>query len=98
MTDVLIRADRAETTASRAHDSAASLPCQRDDGELFFSEHPRDLERAKELCSACPLRQECLDGALARQEPWGVWGGQILVGGQVVAVKRGRGRPRKNAA
>ncbi|OZB46955.1 MAG: transcription factor WhiB, partial [Cellulomonas sp. 14-74-6] len=30
-------------------------------------------------------------------EPWGVWGGEVFVAGQVVAVKRGRGRPRKEA-
>ncbi|SIO89440.1 WhiB-family transcriptional regulator [Nocardiopsis sp. JB363] len=36
--------------------------------------------------------------ALERGEPWGVWGGQLLVSGQVVARKRPRGRPRKNPA
>ncbi|MDO5662808.1 MAG: WhiB family transcriptional regulator [Brachybacterium sp.] len=82
----------------RADTTVATLPCQWGDSELFFSEHPRDLERAKDLCAACPLRQECLDGALQRREPWGVWGGQILVAGEIVAAKRGRGRPRKNAA
>jgi WhiB family redox-sensing transcriptional regulator len=38
---------------------------------------------------------ECLAGALARREPWGVWGGQIFERGTVVARKRPRGRPRK---
>ena len=37
-----------------------------------------------------------LAGALERQEPWGVWGGQLLVQGAVVARKRPRGRPRKH--
>ena len=35
-------------------------------------------------------------GALDRREPWGVWGGQLLIAGVVVARKRPRGRPRKH--
>ena len=38
----------------------------------------------------------CLEGAIARAEPWGVWGGQLLLNGKVLAVKRRRGRPRKH--
>jgi len=74
------------------------LPCRTHDPELFFAESPRDVEAAKALCLSCPLRAECLDGALARREPWGVWGGQLFIGGVVVARKRPRGRPRKDAA
>ena len=57
---------------------------------------PADVERAKALCSGCPLLRECLDGALERGEPWGVWGGQLVVAGEVVPFKRPRGRPRKH--
>lgn len=109
MTDVLIRHDRAvreirpdraqreAETAVREH--VAVLPCQLDGAaDLFFSERPAELEEAKQLCADCPLRRECLDGALARREPWGVWGGSIFAAGEVIAVKRPRGRPRKNAA
>ncbi len=60
---------------------------------LFFSDDPIDLARAKAICSRCVLAEECLTGALERGESWGVWGGQILVEGKVVAVKRRRGRP-----
>lgn len=74
----------------------ASLPCA-DDPELWFAEAPDDLEQAKLLCQACPIRVACLDGALDRAEPWGVWGGQIVDHGAVVARKRPRGRPRKTA-
>ena len=59
---------------------------------------PRSVEQAKALCRTCPLLEGCLAGAVERQEPWGVWGGEVFVGGQVVAVKRGRGRPRKDAS
>ncbi|MGI8577491.1 MAG: WhiB family transcriptional regulator [Nocardioidaceae bacterium] len=71
------------------------LPCRSNDPELFFAESPADVELAKSLCRACPVRAECLAGALERHEPWGVWGGELLVSGTVVARKRPRGRPRK---
>lgn len=73
------------------------LPCHTADPELWFSEQPAALERAKVLCESCPLRRECLNGALERREPWGVWGGEIVERGAVVAHKRPRGRPRKQA-
>lgn len=71
------------------------LPCRVNDPELWFAESPTDVERAKALCQECPVRSACLDGALARREPWGVWGGQLVLQGVVVARKRPRGRPRK---
>ena len=74
-----------------------AVPCHVEDPDLWFAEDPRDLERAKELCAQCPLRRECLTAALERQEPWGVWGGEILDRGAIIARKRPRGRPRKDA-
>ena len=50
------------------------------------------------MCGTCPVRDWCLTSALDRGELYGVWGGQILVDGVVVATKRGPGRPRKDAA
>ncbi|HVA59401.1 MAG TPA: WhiB family transcriptional regulator [Mycobacteriales bacterium] len=73
-----------------------ALPCWDVDPDLFFAESPADVEFAKAVCGDCPLRPACLAGALERREPWGVWGGELLVGGVVVARKRPRGRPRKN--
>lgn len=70
------------------------LPCS-DDPELFFAESPQDVESAKELCQGCPARRTCLTGALERREPWGVWGGELFLRGEVVPRKRPRGRPRK---
>jgi WhiB family redox-sensing transcriptional regulator len=72
------------------------IPCRDFDAELWFAERPEDVEYAKSLCGACPMRVGCLAGALERQEPWGVWGGQLLVQGAIVARKRPRGRPRKS--
>ncbi|WP_019819052.1 WhiB family transcriptional regulator [Saccharomonospora saliphila] len=75
----------------------SDLPCRAGDADLWFAEAPAELERAKHLCGSCPVRASCLAGALARREPWGVWGGEIFERGAVVARKRPRGRPRKNA-
>jgi WhiB family redox-sensing transcriptional regulator len=66
--------------------------------DLFFSDDIPDIELAKALCSTCALVAPCLQGALARREPAGVWGGQLFADGQVIAFKRKRGRPPKVAA
>ena len=71
------------------------LPCRVNDPELFFAESPTDVELAKALCVDCPVRAECLAGALERREPWGVWGGELFLQGVVIPRKRPRGRPRK---
>ena len=64
--------------------------------EVFFSEDLYDIARAKHLCGSCPVKARCLDGALERREPWGVWGGELFLNGHVLAQKRRRGRPPKN--
>ncbi len=84
-----------ETVSSRPVDEE-QLPCRSNDPELFFAETPTDVELAKALCVDCPVRAECLAGALERREPWGVWGGELFLQGTVIPRKRPRGRPRKN--
>ena len=61
--------------------------------DVFFSGEPQDIARAKRLCLSCPAVIRCLDGALKRREPWGVWGGQLFLDGTIVAIKRRPGRP-----
>jgi WhiB family redox-sensing transcriptional regulator len=63
---------------------------------LFFSEQLDDIARAKAICAECPIREECFEGAIARQEPYGVWGGRLILKGKVLAFKRPRGRPPKH--
>ena len=73
--------------------------CADDTGEvtkLFFSDDLRDIAVAKRLCAGCPVLLDCLEAAVARNEQFGVWGGQLFVGGKVVHFKRARGRPPKN--
>jgi len=75
--------------------SARTLPCM-EDPDLFFAESPQDVELAKDMCRDCPARLACLAGALERREPWGVWGGELFLRGEIVPRKRPRGRPRKH--
>ena len=88
----------APDTLERLLSSQPELPCRSYDPELFFAESPADVEFAKSLCRPCPIREACLDGALERREPWGVWGAELFVSGVVVPRKRPRGRPRKDEA
>jgi WhiB family redox-sensing transcriptional regulator len=73
--------------------------CRGTDGastSLWFSEQIADIAAAKGICATCSLVEPCLSGALARREPWGVWGGELFVNGRILAQKRKRGRPPKN--
>ncbi|WP_203336807.1 WhiB family transcriptional regulator [Nocardioides limicola] len=90
----------ADATLVQLHEAGTqidpdNLPCRVNDPELWFAEAPSDVEEAKALCQQCPVRALCLAGALARQEPWGVWGGELFLRGTVIPRKRPRGRPRK---
>jgi WhiB family transcriptional regulator, redox-sensing transcriptional regulator len=81
----------------RRRPSQQVLPCRGSDPDLWFADVPAELERAKTLCTDCPVRRQCLTAALERAEPWGVWGGEIFERGSIVSRKRPRGRPRKDA-
>jgi len=74
---------------ARCNDGAGTM------SGLFFSEELQDIARAKQICALCPVIADCLEGALERREPWGVWGGQLFLNGKVLASKRRRGRPPK---
>jgi WhiB family redox-sensing transcriptional regulator len=77
----------------------AEASCRDETGELtalFFSDQIPDIVRAKRICATCPAIEPCLAGALERQEPWGVWGGQLFLNGKVLSQKRRRGRPPKH--
>ena len=76
---------------ARCRDGAGSMV------PLFFSEQLDDIARAKAICALCPVIEPCLAGAVERREPWGVWGGQLFANGKILAFKRKRGRPPKNA-
>lgn len=64
--------------------------------DLFFSEELGEIASAKRICAECPVIAPCLEAAIRRGEPWGVWGGQLFYNGRILANKRRRGRPPKN--
>jgi broad specificity phosphatase PhoE len=52
----------------------------KDATDIFFSDVPDDIERAKDICRACPVRAECLAETLdpdtdPRSREYGVWAG-----------------------
>jgi WhiB family transcriptional regulator, redox-sensing transcriptional regulator len=49
--------------------------CRGIDPEVFFPASDEDAEEAKEICAVCPVREACLEYALAHREREGVWGG-----------------------
>src|SRR3954471_9672451 len=74
-------AERRSRSADLALRPDPDLPCHSDDPDLWFAEHPIQINRAKALCAECPIREACLAGALDRAEAAGVWGGELLVKG-----------------
>lgn len=79
-----------DTNYARCADGNGTL------SHLFFSEDDYELARAKSICSACGLKDSCLSDAIEREEPYGVWGGKLVLDGAPVEFKRKRGRPRKH--
>lgn len=72
-------------------------PCTTVDPTLFFPETPEQLDAARAVCAGCPFTEQCLAEALDAGTTDGVWGGVLLERGNVIAVKRRPGRPRKVA-
>jgi WhiB family redox-sensing transcriptional regulator len=49
--------------------------CQGLDPDIFYPVSDEDAWEAKAVCDTCPVRQPCLEHALAVREREGVWGG-----------------------
>jgi WhiB family redox-sensing transcriptional regulator len=75
--------------------SAPPPPCH-DDPDLFFSHARRKIAAAKQLCTACPLRQPCLELSLVTAERHGIWGG--LTEDERRPLRPRRGSPARSAA
>ena len=82
--------DRLIALRARCYDPRGSYT------ELFHSDDPVDIARAKAICSRCVVREPCLARAVERAEPCGVWGGEIFLDGAVVPYRPRRGRRPKN--
>lgn len=53
----------------------ADALCAQTDPEAFFPEKGGSTRDAKKVCGACPVKQQCLEYALANDERFGIWGG-----------------------
>jgi len=57
--------------------------CRGNHSYLFFppstverkDERERREQKAKAICSVCPVNPDCLEFALTIREPYGIWGG-----------------------
>lgn len=49
--------------------------CVVTDPEAFFPEKGGSIQKAKQICRLCKVRDECLEYALAHNEKFGIWGG-----------------------
>jgi WhiB family transcriptional regulator, redox-sensing transcriptional regulator len=49
--------------------------CRGLDPEIFYPPTDEEAATAKVVCSACSVRETCLDFALRGREKEGVWGG-----------------------
>ncbi len=85
-----------EMVATETWEDHASCRAMPNAADLFFSEDIGEIAAAKRACGECPVLAPCLEAALDRGEPCGVWGGQLFMNGKMLAIKRRRGRPPKN--
>ncbi|MEE8667472.1 MAG: WhiB family transcriptional regulator [Bifidobacterium mongoliense] len=49
--------------------------CSQTDPEVFFPEKGGSTKDAKQVCSRCEVREQCLQWALEHDERFGIWGG-----------------------
>ena len=49
--------------------------CAQTDPEAFFPEKGGSTRDAKKICTACEVKSQCLEYALANDERFGIWGG-----------------------
>lgn len=79
-------------------DGLCAQPEHLHEADNFFSADPDKKYSAKILCSACPVRGQCIKWALENKEIWGIWGGKdeneirrtLSVNSEGNEVRRGR--------
>ncbi|HUR23551.1 MAG TPA: WhiB family transcriptional regulator [Acidimicrobiales bacterium] len=49
--------------------------CKGVDPDIFYPVTDEEAEPAKSICATCPVREPCLEFAVASRERDGVWGG-----------------------
>jgi WhiB family redox-sensing transcriptional regulator len=64
---------RSSVPAVQREDWTMRAKCRGMEDALF--PEASDQKRARQVCSGCPVRYECLAEALDNRIEWGVWGG-----------------------
>lgn len=49
--------------------------CRSVDSELFFPDDGGYGNASKRICGGCPIKDACLEYAIANREQYGIWGG-----------------------
>jgi WhiB family redox-sensing transcriptional regulator len=49
--------------------------CRGLDPEIFYPPSDEEAGEAKAICATCPVREPCLEHAIAAREAEGIWGG-----------------------
>lgn len=85
-----------------AQEWADDAACKAVDPEAFYPERNerRSVKKmTKAICGGCPVKQECLNDALSRNEPHGIWGGlEPQERARLTGRVDSRGRLRRGAA
>ena len=63
------------THESLDYDWRQLAACKGADVSIFFPDTEEEADAAKAVCAACPVRDECLEFALATRQDDGIWGG-----------------------
>lgn len=69
-------------------DWTADALCAQTNPDDFFPDKGGSTREAKQACHYCPVRQECLDYALANNERFGIWGGKSERERRAIATPR----------
>ena len=67
--------DKGAAAALLGTDWTRAAACRGLDPEMFYADRGGSVTEAKAICARCPVREACLEYALAAGEKWGVWGG-----------------------
>lgn len=64
--------------------------CLSADADVFYPERGVGPARAKVICERCPVQAKCLNDALARREPHGIWGAATASERRAILARRRR--------
>jgi WhiB family redox-sensing transcriptional regulator len=78
-----VRSSEPQLVPALTYDEESQALCSQADPDAWFPEQGQNSHYAKRICNGdprtgvapCPIRARCLEVALARHEPFGIYGG-----------------------